>query len=247
MGFGLDKGAALRERLAPRRTGLLGRPVGAGRRPPIPPAVAWYTGRWGWEVVPGAGVRRGPRGARRSCSCGAPGCPTPGAHPLDAALVVPAGAPSDLALAVWSAARARTPTVTVLLPTGRAFDVVEAPAGAARQAVLRMERMGLPVGPVAVAPHGRAWFLVAPGAAAGLRGLLYRTGWDNAALDLRGLGPGDHITAPPSNHAGLGRVSWLRPPDAETATHPPHARLLLGTLAYVCHRANLAARARRTG
>ncbi|NEB56279.1 DNA primase, partial [Streptomyces griseus] len=31
-------------------------------------------------------------------------------------------------------------------------------------------------------------------------------------------------------------VRWLRPPLLDTAAAPPRARLLLGTLAYVCHR-----------
>ncbi|MDG4862943.1 DNA primase, partial [Streptomyces sp. T-3] len=33
-----------------------------------------------------------------------------------------------------------------------------------------------------------------------------------------------------------GPVRWLRAPELDSATHPPQARLLLGTLAYVCHR-----------
>ena len=85
-------------------------------------------------------------------------------------------------------------------------------------------------------PHGRAWFFVAPGAAAELPELLYRMGWDDADLDLRGLGPGD--TSPPrpptaaasARCAGCARRRWTR------RRSPPQARLLLGTLAYVCHR-----------
>ncbi|GAA3295573.1 hypothetical protein GCM10020295_23110 [Streptomyces cinereospinus] len=61
-------------------------------------------------------------------------------------------------------------------------------------------------------------------------------GWDDPRLDLRGLGPGSYITAPPSDRAGLGPVRWLRPPDLDAARRPPAARLLLGTLAYVAHR-----------
>lgn len=86
-------------------------------------------------------------------------------------------------------------------------------------------------------PEGRAQFFVAPGAASDLGELLYRMGWDDAAsLDLRGLGSGTCITAPPSDRGGLGPVQWLRPPSLDTATKPPAARLLLGTLAYVAHR-----------
>lgn len=61
-------------------------------------------------------------------------------------------------------------------------------------------------------------------------------GWDDADLDLRAFGAGCHITAPPSDQGGLGPVRWLLPPALDTAAAPPEARLLLGTLAYVCHR-----------
>jgi hypothetical protein len=61
-------------------------------------------------------------------------------------------------------------------------------------------------------------------------------GWDDpASLDLRGLGPGTYLTAPPSDLGGRGPVRWLRPPALDT-TGLPEARLLLGTLAYVAHR-----------
>ncbi|OEU85870.1 DNA primase [Streptomyces abyssalis] len=194
-------------------------------------AVAEYTGLWGWPVVPGARAVRAV-GGRIECSCGAAVCPAPGAHPLDASLEVPAGATLDEAGEAW----ARCPGAALLLPAGRHFDVIEVGEAAGRHALVRLERMGLPLGPVALAPHGRMWFLVAPGAAAELPELLYRMGWDDARLDLRGLGEGEHITAPPSDLGGLGAVRWLRPPTLECAGRPPQARLLLGTLAYVCHR-----------
>ncbi|MFF3848395.1 bifunctional DNA primase/polymerase [Streptomyces sp. NPDC002328] len=190
-------------------------------------AVAEFTGLWGWDVVPGA------RAAAGACSCGRRDCAAPGAHPLEFAPRVPAGATLDDAVRAW----AEFPGASVMLPVGQAFDVVEVAEPAGRHALVRLERMGLPLGPVTATPEGRAQFLVAPGAAAELAGLLYRMGWDDpAALDLRGLGPGTHITAPPSDRAGLGPVRWLRPPALDSATRPPEARLLLGTLAYVAHR-----------
>ncbi|MFI9305921.1 bifunctional DNA primase/polymerase [Streptomyces triculaminicus] len=191
--------------------------------------VAEYTGLWGWDVVPGA---RATRGGHVTCSCDTAGCPSPGAHPLSFAPSVPAGATLDEAATAW----ADVPGAAVLLPVGRSFDVLEVAEAAGRHALARLERMGVPLGPVALAPHGRALFFVAPGAAAELPQLLYRMGWDDARLDLRGLGLGDHITAPPSDHAGLGPMRWLLPPTLDTAGRPPEARLLLGTLAYVCHR-----------
>jgi hypothetical protein len=189
-------------------------------------AAAEYTELWGWAVVPGA------RAAAGSCSCGDPACGAPGAHPLDFAPEVPAGATLDIAAGAW----AEVPGASMLLPVGRTFDILDVAEQPGRRALVRMERMGLPLGPVAVTPTGRAQFFVAPGAAAGLPTLLYRMGWDDADLDLRALGPGSHITAPPSDLGGLGPVRWLRTPTLDTAGAPPQARLLLGTLAYICHR-----------
>ncbi|OEU91412.1 bifunctional DNA primase/polymerase [Streptomyces oceani] len=193
-------------------------------------AVSEYASLWGWSVVPGARASRG--GGRTRCSCGAVNCAAPGAHPLDPSLEVPAGASLDEATRAWN----RVPGASLLLPTGRSFDVLQVTESAARQALVRLERMGLPLGPVAVTPDRRAWFLVARGATAELPGLLYRMGWDDSRIDLRGLGPGDYITAPPSDLGGLGPVRWLRAPAPERAARFPEARLLLGTLAYVCHR-----------
>lgn len=190
--------------------------------------VGDYTGRCGWAVVPGARVARG----GGPCSCGDAACTAPGAHPLPFADEIPAGAPAALAAQAW----ARVPGAAVLLPTGRAFDVIEVAEAPGRRALVRLERMGLRLGPVLVTPAGRAQFFVAPGAAAELPHLLYRMGWDDAELDLRCLGPGEHVTAPPSDHGGLGPVRWLREPLTEGVRQPPEARLLLGTLAYVCHR-----------
>ncbi|MDB1089634.1 bifunctional DNA primase/polymerase [Streptomyces sp. ACA25] len=226
MGFTIGGMREIRElRLVPRIPRLRG-------RAPEGTAVAEYTGLWGWDVQPGTRIRR-LAGGRAGCSCENAECPLPGAHPRNPALLIRAGSPLHEVAAAWE----RTPGATVLLPVGRTFDVIDVPGAAGHRALARLERLALPCGPVAVAPHGRAWFFVAPGAAAELTGLLYRAGWDGALLDLRGLGPGAHITAPPSDHAGLGPVRWLRPPDLETAARPPEARLLLGALAYACHRA----------
>lgn len=161
-----------------------------------------------------------------------PGLRGSGRAPLSFAEPVPAGAGLDDATKAWS----EYPGAALMLPVGRAFDVIEVAEAAGRRALVRLERMGLPLGPVCATPTGRARFFVAPGAAAELPQLLYRMGWDDADLDLHCLGPGAHITAPPSDLGGLGPVRWLRPPTLDTAGAPPQARLLLGTLAYICHR-----------
>lgn len=230
MGFTIG---GLREFRTPR-SGTRRRPRGGT----VCPVVAEYTGLWGWDVVPGARTVRGPGGTAH-CSCGDGECPAPGAHPLDTSAVVPAGATLADAARAWEP----YPGAGLTLPVGRAFDVLEVAQEAGRRALARLERMGVPLGPVAAPPHGRTWFLVTPGAAAELPHLLYRMGWDDPTLDLRALGPGDHITAPPSEHGGLGPVRWLRPPTRESARRPPEARLLLGTLAYEALRLSRRARA----
>ncbi|MEU6659823.1 bifunctional DNA primase/polymerase [Streptomyces sp. NPDC046821] len=189
-------------------------------------SVAEFTGLWGWAVVPGA------RASAGACSCGRANCSAPGAHPLDKAPTVPAGATLDEVTISWR----QFPGAAVMLPVGAAFDILDVPEAAGRRALVRMERMGLPVGPVTVTPEGRAHFFVAPGSAAELGSLLYRMGWDDASLDLHALGPGSFITAPPSDRGGLGPVQWLRSPALDAASEPPQARLVLGTLAYVAHR-----------
>lgn len=144
----------------------------------------------------------------------------------------PGGATLDEVSEIWG----EYPGSAILLPVGRSFDVIEVSAEAGRRALVRLERMGLPLGPVTATPDGRAQFFVAPGAAAELPELLYRMGWDDADLDLRALGHGAFLTAPPCDHAGLGPAAWLRGPALDSAGGPPQARLLLGTLAYTCHR-----------
>lgn len=189
-------------------------------------AVAEYTGLWGWAVVPGARASVEPLLVRRQ-RLRLPRRTSAGLRRRGRR-----GATLDMAASAW----AEVPGASMLLPVGRTFDVLDVAEPAGRRALVRLERMGLPLGPVAVTPSGRAQFFVAPGAAAELPQLLYRMGWDDADLDLRALGPGCHITAPPSDQGGLGPVRWLRPPVLDTSGRPPQARLLLGTLAYICHR-----------
>jgi hypothetical protein len=190
-------------------------------------AVAEFTGLWGWDVVAGA------RASGGVCSCGRADCSAPGAHPLEFAPQIPAGATLDEVSKAWG----EFPGASVMLAVGRAFDVIDVAEAAGRRALVRLERMGLPLGPVTATPERRAQFFVAPGAAAELPELLYRMGWDDpTSLDLRGLGAGTYITAPPSDRGGLGPARWLRQPALDSATKPPAARLLLGTLAYMAHR-----------
>ncbi|MFI2611947.1 bifunctional DNA primase/polymerase [Kitasatospora sp. NPDC018619] len=196
-------------------------PRGARRRTKVTAsqAAAEYTGRWGWAVVTGDPAA-GATGPVR-CPCGSPRCAAPGLHPS------PGGA---------GRLRATRAEGSVLFPTGRDFDVLDVPEQAGLQALVRLERMGTQVGPVLAAPTGRLQFLVAAGTARRLPDLLYRMGWDDAELDLTCHGEGGYVAAPPTVLGGLGPVRWLRRPTRDNAGCPPEARLLLGTLAYACHR-----------
>lgn len=194
-------------------------------------AAAEYAGRWGWTVALGTAARDG-QAAR--CDCARPHCAAPGLHPgrgADPRELPPGAAPHEVR-ALWGGFA----EATVLLPAGRAFDVLDVPEPAGLRALVRLERMGTQVGPVLTAPTGRLLFFVTRGTAPLLPDLLYRMGWDDAALDLVCHGEGSYVAAPPTVLGGLGPVRWLRTPCRESAARPPEARLLLGTLAYACHR-----------
>ena len=140
----------------------------------------------GWPVFPGAYLNAD----RYACG---PLCPTVACHP--AVEDWETAASSDVAdVAMWWDRQA----FSVLLATGRAFDVIEVPA-----------RIGLPasraavLGPVAVTPMGRWMFLVEPGD--GLRPELAEQ------LDVIKHGPGSWIPAPPTRTLD-GRIRWEVPP-----------------------------------
>lgn len=155
----------------------------------------------GWDVTPGACLS----GDRFHCH--RPGCPTVGCHPAlerwEEAATSDAGRIGDW----WSAL-----PHTVLLATGRAFDVLEVPAHLGLR-VLGLARLHghvlgpgrLPLGgPLAVTPTGRWMFLVKPGDR--LRPEL------DGQLDVLHHGPGSWVPAPPTR-LPEGRVRWAVTPD----------------------------------
>lgn len=214
MGFTIGSMRGSHEiRRAPRR-------IRPGALTPEVTAVAEYTSLWGWDVLTGTRALRSDDGGLR-CSCGQR-CGAPGGHPARRGPVLPAGTTLAEVADSWSTVGAGS---TVLLATGIRFDAVEAPTVAAEHAVLRLERLGLRLGPVVQCPDGRSWFVVAPGTAQ-----LMPSATAGGA-QLRGIGRGGYVLAPPSHVAGAGPVRWLRAPDPENATVFPDSRLLIGTLA----------------
>ncbi|MCX5195836.1 SCO3374 family protein [Streptomyces sp. NBC_00249] len=141
----------------------------------------------------------------------------------------------------------------VQLVTGIRFDVLELPADAGA-AVLRRP---VATGPVAVQGR-RTLFLVAPGAAEELDGLLDWLEWGGVGLDLTALGAGGSITAPAPPgcarpRSPQGAAVWLRPPEpgceASLPALPGPGRdagtdlvRLVAAAATECHRARLGRR-----
>lgn len=164
-----------------------------------------------WEVAPGAWLIDDGGGGVR-CSCGDRRCTLPGAHPLDADWARTASAGPGAVRSWWT----DRPRASILLPTGRSFDVLDVPETAGCLALARMERMDLQLGPVVVQPAAsgrigrRLHFLVLPGAAARLPEMLRRSagrraGW-TWSPGARGTGrsprrPGSAPSGTPSGPA----------------------------------------------
>jgi hypothetical protein len=207
----------------------------------------------GWPVCPGAFVpgrvqrsssagrsfpvgRSSPVG--RSCSCDRIGCPSPGAHPLSPAWQVLASTDSELVARWWLT----VPEASVVLVTGRVFDVLDVPASVGMTALSRMERAGLRPGPVAISGGIRAHFFVRTrGAPAD------ENEWWSCHLDcepeevaeiseLRWHCRDSYVLGPPfrdgsSRHGSSGPARWLRGP---ASYQLPDAVPLLEMLADVC-------------
>ncbi|WP_173079245.1 bifunctional DNA primase/polymerase [Phytohabitans rumicis] len=171
----------------------------------------------GWDVTPGACLS----GARFACA--RPGCPTMGCHPALEQWEDAATSDHGQVLTWW-----RRQPHAVLLPTGRAFDVLEVPAhlglrvlGAARlHAGVVGPGRGQVRGPVAVTPTGRWMLLVRPGDP--LRPEL------DESLDVVRHGAGSWIPAPPTR-LPEGPVRWAASPE-ETRWRLPDSYAVQGML-----------------
>ncbi|MEU3860542.1 SCO3374 family protein [Streptomyces sp. NPDC028722] len=143
------------------------------------------------------------------------------------------------------------------LRTGVRFDVLDVPAEAGAQALRRLA----PGSPVAVRGD-RMELLLAAGSAEEVPGVLDWLEWGAVPLDLRLLGAGGTVEAPPppagavtSGRAGTvqGAAVWLRPPGpgrgveallpampaVGRGTSAPDLVRLLDTVAAQCHRVRL--------
>ncbi|GAA1407099.1 bifunctional DNA primase/polymerase [Kitasatospora putterlickiae] len=209
---------------------------GSGRgAPPLLIEAVGYAETCHWEVAPGAWLVDGDGPAR--CSCGERRCALPGAHPIDTDWARRASAGPGAVLRWWT----EHPEASILLPTGRSFDVLDVPEVAGCLALARMERMGLQLGPAVVVPAApgrsgrRLHFLVLPGVAARLPEMLRKLGWAPGRLDLVARGEGDWTVAPPSRVGSGGFAQWARSPTALSRWLPDAAELI-SPLAYACGR-----------
>ncbi|MFC7219167.1 bifunctional DNA primase/polymerase [Streptomyces polyrhachis] len=190
-------------------------------------AALGYVEQRHWEVVPGAWLEYG--AGAECCSCGDAGCAAPGAHPMRPDWKAVATASPTTVRRLWG----RAPDAAVLLPTGRAFDVVDVPEAAGCLALARLERTQVPLGPVAATPRRRMLFFVLPGAAGKCAALLGRLGYGQSPLDLTAHGPDSWIPAPPTRMGGSARVQWARRPTVSNAWFPD-LEDLINPLAYAC-------------
>ncbi|NBE51157.1 bifunctional DNA primase/polymerase [Streptomyces boluensis] len=182
-----------------------------------------------WDVFPGTWLEA--VDGVDHCSCGDRSCALPGAHPAREDWAAQATGSATSARKAWSA----RPRASILLPTGRTFDALDVPETAGFLALARMERMDLALGPVTLTPNRRMQFFVLPGAAAKAPDLVRKLGWPAASLDLRTLGEGDWVAAPPTRFGGRGAVQWARRPTPANRWLPD-VEEVVSPLAYACGR-----------
>jgi hypothetical protein len=205
----------------------------------------------GWPVCPGAQPReRGPRGRQtrerhlqlrevrqggsgRACSCDRVGCPAPGAHPLSPVWKLQATVDPAVIGHWWS----EQPGASILLVTGRTFDVLDVPLPAGRLALAGLEGAGIACGPVAASAQDRALFFVASRAAVVDDDEFWSCHLDCVpevlpeVTGLRWHCRDSYVVAPPSRLGDGSAASWL----TEPGTNPlPDALRLLEVLADAC-------------
>jgi Bifunctional DNA primase/polymerase, N-terminal len=206
------------------------------RRAPLGQAAERYA-QLGWPVCVGAHPRSGGLKTGRACSCDRVGCPAPGAHPVSPTWQMQATVDTEV-IRTWWAAR---PEASVILVTGRVFDVLEVPAAVGAAALASIEEAGIAAGPVAEIGDGMFFFVTTRGAPAD------EDEWWSCRLDcepenitsqgsLRWHCRDSYVLAPPSAGTAGFTVRWLRDPDQ----HPlPDALRLLEFLVDACEEAGL--------
>ena len=196
----------------------------------------------GWPVCAGAHLSADGLRPGRACSCDRVGCPAPGAHPVSPTWQMQATVDTPTIQGWWAA----RPEASVILVTGRVFDVLDIPATAGTAALAadrgrrdhrrpgrRDRRPDAVLRHHARRPDRRGRVVVLP---AGLRaGERHHLGRPALALpgQLR-AGPAVGRLTRPDGPGGV--VGWVRDP----ADHPlPDALRLLEFLVDACEEAGL--------
>ena len=206
------------------------------RRDPLGRAATNYAAL-GWPVCVGAHLPANGLKTGRACSCDRVGCPAPGAHPVSPAWQMQATVDTRL-IGQWWAGR---PEASVILVTGRVFDVLDVPAVVGSAALARIEETGIAAGPVAAAGGRTLFFVTTRGAP------VDEDEWWSCRLDcepesITGRGSlrwhcrDSYVLAPPSAGGTGGPARWVRDP----ADHSlPDALRLLEFLVDACEEAGL--------
>ena len=205
------------------------------RRDPLGQAAENYAAL-GWPVCVGAHLPPDGLKTGRACSCDRVGCPAPGAHPVSPTWQMQATVDTGT-IRQWWAAR---PQASVILVTGRVFDVLDVPAAVGADALAMMERAAITAGPVAAAGDRMLFFVTTRGAP------VDEEEWWSCRLDcepesittqgsLRWHCRDSYVLAPPSAGGG-GAARWICDP----SDHPlPDALRLLEFLVDACEQAGL--------
>ncbi len=183
-------------------------------------------------ICPADGPKTG-----RACSCDRVGCPAPGAHPVSPTWQMQATVDTGI-IGQWWAAR---PEASVILVTGRVFDVLDVPAVVGSAALARIEETGIAAGPVAESGGRTLFFVTTRGAP------VDEDEWWSCRLDcepenitsrgsLRWHCRDSYVLAPPSAGGTGAPARWVRDP----ADHSlPDALRLLEFLVDACEEAGL--------
>jgi hypothetical protein len=209
-------------------------------------AAALEYAAMGWPVCPGAHASVPPARYRpslatrghthdvgRACSCDRIGCPAPGAHPVSPAWQIEASADPGEVGRWWR----ERPAASIILVTGRVFDVLDVPARAGAAALAAMDSAGTSPGPVALGPDDRAFFFVATRGAPA-----HADEWWSCHLDCEpGIEPASGlrwhcrdsyvVVAPPSRSWWSSTSGWVRGPGGHGL---PDALRLIGFLTDAC-------------
>ena len=206
------------------------------RRDPLGQAAKNYAAL-GWPVCVGAHLPADGLKTGRACSCDRVGCPAPGAHPVSPTWQMQATVDTGI-IGQWWAAR---PEASVMLVTGRVFDVLDVPAVVGSAALAHIEETGIAAGPVAEAGGRTLFFVTTRGAP------VDEDEWWSCRLDcepenitsrgsLRWHCRDSYVLAPPSAGGTGGPARWVRDP----ADHSlPDALRLLEFLVDACEEAGL--------